>query len=298
MIGLDSVRAAFSFGEGYERTPPGLYVDAETPRGYFIDFRGKITAPTAHTPEQLLPADLAQLALGWWERHLSGDPAAGERFLDTARLLERSGVDQNGELVWPYPVAVPKLGLWPPWCSGLAQSQAASVFVRAFLHSREELFATAARRAIAPLLPGSRSGLVATTAEGPVAEEMPSEPPSLILNGWIYALWGAWDVARGLTDAASDEFFNASAECLRRSIDHYDVGWWSLYCRYPYRLPDLAKPFYHRLHIDQLEVLYRLVGFGELQSTARRWRAYDTPARRAAVIGEKALLKGLNAVGR
>jgi len=298
MIGLDSLRAAFSFGEGYEPTPPGLYVDAETPRGYYIDFRAKTTAPSANDPGQLLPADLAQLALGWWERHLSGEPAAGDRFLDTATLLERSGVDENGELVWFYTVAVPKLGLRPPWRSALSQGQAASVFVRAFLHSREELFATAARRAIAPLLPGSRSGLVAATAEGPVPEEFPSTPPSLVLNGWIYALWGAWDVARGLADAASDEFFTASAGCLRRSIDQYDSGWWSLYSLYPYRLPDLAKPFYHRLHIDLLDVLYRLVGFAELQSTATRWRAYDTPARRAAVIGEKALLKGLNAVGR
>jgi hypothetical protein len=298
VIGLDSLRAAFSFGEGYERTPPGLYIDVETPRGYYIDFSAKTTAPTARTPEQLVPADLAQLALGWWERHLSGDAAGADRFLETVTLLERVGVDENGELVWFYSVAVPKLGLWPPWRSALAQAQAASVFVRAFLHTGEERFATAARRAIAPLLPGSRSGLVATTAAGPVPDEMPSRPPSLILNGWIYSLWGAWDVARGLSDAPSDEFFTASVECLRRSIDRYDVGWWSLYCLYPYRLPDLAKPFYHRLHIDLLEVMYRLVGFAELRSTATRWRAYDTPTRRAAVIGEKALLKAVNAVGR
>lgn len=298
MTGLQSLRAAFSFGEGYERTPPGLHVETETPRGYYLDFRAKTTALGAHVPDRLLPADLAQLALGWWELHLSGDAAAADRFLELAGLLERSGVDEHGELVWLYDVAVPKLGLQPPWRSALAQGQAASVFVRAFLHSGDERFATTATRAIAPLLPGSPSGLVTTTAEGPVPEEAPSDPPSLILNGWIYALWGLWDVARGLADTASDECFRASAECLRRSIGKYDAGWWSLYSLYPYRLPDLAKPFYHRLHIDQLEVLYRLVGYAELQSAAKRWRAYDTPARRVAVIGEKALLKGLTAVGR
>jgi hypothetical protein len=298
VIGLQSLRSAFSFGEGYERTPPGLHVETGTPRGYYLDFRAKTTARGAHAPEHLLPADLAQLALGWWELHLSGDRSAGDRFVDIAAQLERSGVDEHGELVWLYGVAVPKLGLQPPWRSALAQGQAASVFVRAFLHTGDERFATAAKRAIAPLLPGSPSGLVATTADGPVPEEAPSDPPSLILNGWIYALWGLWDVARGLADSASNEQFSASAECLRRSLERYDAGWWSLYSLYPYRLPDLAKPFYHRLHIDQLDVLYRLVGFAELQSTAKRWRGYDTPARRAAVIGEKALLKGLTAVGR
>jgi heparosan-N-sulfate-glucuronate 5-epimerase len=298
VIGLQSLRAAFSFGEGYERTPPGLHVETGTPRGYYLDFRAKTDAPSAVTPAQLLPADLAQLALGWWERHLSGEAEAADRFLKTSALLEQAGADEHGELVWHYPVAVPKLGLQPPWRSALAQGQAASVFVRAFIQSRDERYATAAKRAIATLLPGSPSGLVATTAEGPVPEEAPSDPPSLILNGWIYALWGLWDVARALDDGACDEQFTASAECLRRTIGRYDNGWWSLYSLYPYRLPDLAKPFYHRLHIDQLDVLYRLVGFAELQSAAQRWRSYDTPARRAAVIGEKALLKGLTVAGR
>lgn len=298
MIGLQSLRAAFSLGEGYERTPPGLHVEAEKPRGYYLDFSAKTTAPSARTPEQLLPADLAQLALGWWEHHLSGGADAADRFMHTAALLERTSVAEHGELVWLYPVAVPKLGLQPPWRSALAQGQAASVFVRAFLHSGDERYGTAARRAIAPLLPDGKSGLVAMTAEGPVPEEAPSDPPSLILNGWIYALWGLWDVARGLADDASDKSFTASAECLRRSIGRYDNGWWSLYSLFPYRLPDLAKPFYHRLHIDQLDVLYRLVGYEELKETAKRWRAYDTRARRAAVIGEKALLKAVNVVGR
>jgi hypothetical protein len=298
VTGLQSLRAAFSIGEGYERTPPGLHVEIERPRGYYIDFRAKTAAPSARAPERLLPADLAQLALGWWEHHLSGEAGAADRFLQTSALLERTGVDEHGELVWLYPVPVPKLGLQPPWRSALAQGQAASVFVRAFLHSGDERYATAAKRAIATLLPGSPSGLVATTAEGPVPEEAPSDPPSLILNGWIYALWGLWDIARGLDDSASDESFTASAECLRRSIGRYDNGWWSLYSLYPYRLPDLAKPFYHRLHIDQLDVLYRLAAFSEFQSAAQRWRRYDTPARRAAVIGEKALLKGVNLVAR
>ena len=292
-IGVESLRSAFSFGPGYEPQPPGLHLDPSTPRGYYIDFRAKTTALSARAPEQLPPAGLAQLALGWWERRLSGEATADERFMEVCRLLERSGIADGDELVWPYPEAVRKYGLEPPWLSALAQGQAASVFVRAFLQSGDERFASAARRAIASLLPGSRSGLVATTARGPVPEEAPSNPPSLILNGWIYALWGLWDVARGLGDTASDAFFTASVDCLRRSIDKYDVGWWSLYSLFPFRLPDLAKPFYHRLHVDQLDVLYRLVGYSELRVAAQRWRAYDTPVRRVVVVAEKAALKAL-----
>jgi hypothetical protein len=72
-------------------------------------------------------------------------------------------------------------------------------------------------------------------------------------------------------------------------IGSYDVGWWSRYSLYPHRLPDLAKPFYHRLHVHQLEVTARLVGEAELAETARRWAAYDTAPKRVGAIAQKAL---------
>ena len=46
----------------------------------------------------------------------------------------------------------------------------------------------------------------------------------------------------------------ASTDCLLATLSSYDVGWWTKYSLYPHRLPDLAKPFYHRLHVDQLDV--------------------------------------------
>jgi hypothetical protein len=60
-----------------------------------------------------------------------------------------------------------------------------------------------------------------------------------------------------------------------RKLPQYDVGWWSKYSLYPHRLPDLAKPFYHRLHVTQLDVLYRLTGIDEFRARAARWRSFD-----------------------
>src|SRR5262249_16228449 len=102
-------------------------------------------------------------------------------------------------------------------------------------------------------------------------------------------LWGLWDVAVGLDDGPARAMYEASLACLRRKLDEYDVGWWTRYSLYPHRLADLAKPFYHRLHIDQVEVLFRLTGFEEFQAAGRRWRAYDTPLHRLASISQKAL---------
>jgi heparosan-N-sulfate-glucuronate 5-epimerase len=283
------LNSAFSWGVGYEPTPPGSFFDDSTVRGYFIDFRAKTTSPEAEAPSRLLPADLAQLALGWWDRGLAGDHEAMRRFDHVCTLLEQSAEIQGDEWRWAYPVGIRKYRIDPPTYSAMAQAQIASTFVRAHLAGANPRHGEIALAAVRPLVNVGDTGLVSLTSAGPVLEESESDPPSHILNGWIYSLWGLWDVAVGLGDKGARETYDASLSCLRQMLDEYDIGWWTRYSLYPHLLPDLAKPFYHRLHIDQMEVLYRLTGLDDFGRAARRWRGYDTPIRRVAAIAQKAL---------
>jgi heparosan-N-sulfate-glucuronate 5-epimerase len=282
------LNSALSRGVGYEVTPPGEFFDDSSIRGYYIDFRAKTTSPSAAAPEQLLPAGLAQLALGWWERSLAGEPGATDAFRRTCAVLEDRAERRDGHLLWPYDIMVRKYPFaWPPY-SALSQAQAASVFVRAYLLSGDDHDAELAQRAIRSLVDES-FGLVSQTAHGPVLEESSGEPPSHILNGWIYALWGLRDVAVALDDAAAASLYEASLSCLRQTVDRYDVGWWTRYSLYPHTLPDLAKPFYHRLHVHQLGILHHLTGFADFEEIARRWRAYDAPQNVARAVAHKFL---------
>jgi len=285
---LRHLNSALSSGVGYEVTPPGEFFDASAIRGYYIDFRAKTTSPSAGAPERLLPAGLAQLALGWWERSLAGEAGAADAFRHTCAVLEDRAERRDGHLLWPYDIVVRKYPFaWPPY-SALAQAQAASVFVRAYLLSGDDNDAELARRASRSLVDDS-FGLVSRTVNGPVLEESAGEPPSHILNGWIYALWGLRDVAVALEDDPAAAMYEASLGCLRQTIDRYDVGWWTRYSLYPHTLPDLAKPFYHRLHVDQLGILHRLTGFADFDEIAHRWRAYDTPQNVARAVAHKFL---------
>jgi heparosan-N-sulfate-glucuronate 5-epimerase len=281
--------SAFSRGVGYEPMAPGLFFDDSTVRGYFIDFRGKTLSRAAESPSGLLPVSLAQLALGWWDRSLEGDPGAMEHFRYLCTLLEESAEIRSDEWRWPYDVGVRKYKIDPPTYSAMAQAQIASAFVRAYLAAANPRHAEIALAAIRPLVNDGDSDLVSMTSAGPVLEESLSSPPSHILNGWIFSLWGLWDVAVGIGDERAEKTYDASLNCLRQMLDKYDIGWWTRYSLYPHLLPDLAKPFYHRLHIDQVEVLYRLTGFDEFGRAARRWRGYDTPMRRMAAIAQKTL---------
>lgn len=288
---LGGARAAIGRGRGYESQPVGQRFTDAPLNGYFIDFRAKTTSRTAATPTRLSPAALAQLALGWWERAIAGEPSALPRFLDTAELLRRTAQSTPQGSLWAYEADLPKYGVRAPWYSAMAQGQIASVFARVAESTSDAADAELAIAAIQPLLRPTHLSLVALTPEGSVLEEAPSDRPSRILNGWIYALIGLHEVGEGLHDAAAAEAFGEGIVTLERSLPLYDVGWWSRYSLFPHRFVDLAKPFYHRLHVAQLDALHRLTGVDDFAKASVRWAAYDRPLPRSRALAQKAVFR-------
>ena len=280
-----ALNAVLSRGESYEPVPPGRHIEPERLAGYYMDFSAKTGSETP--AEALLPAALAQRGLGWWERLADGDPTAEQHILDVCRLLRQRSVEHDGELRWLYDVPIPKYRLEPPYASALAQGQIASLFLRAAHLSDDSELRDAGRRAVQPLL-STTSDLVTTAEQGPILEEIPTEPRTHILNGWISALWGLLDVAIEFGDEAAATAYTRGWECVRELLPRYDTGWWTKYSLYPSTPADLAKPIYHRFHIDQLRVLAQLTNEPVFQETARRWDAYDTPLNRARFLAQKA----------
>jgi hypothetical protein len=257
--------------------------------GYYIDFSSKTVSRAASDTQRILPASLAQLALGWWERSMAGEERALDEFLRVCALLVDRSLHVAGELRWRMPIAAPKYQMDIGACSALAQGQAASVLIRAYLATREERYADLAECAVAPLLSERSSDLVSMTAAGPVLEEAPSVPASHILNGWISGLWGIRDVQMGLGDDRTKLAFEAGVDALRFHLPAYDAGWWSRYSLYPHVFEDLAKPIYHRHHIDQLRVMHTLTGVREFEETADRWVSYDRRSHLPPLIVQKGL---------
>jgi heparosan-N-sulfate-glucuronate 5-epimerase len=281
----EALNAVLSRGESYEAVPPGRRFEPDRLAGYYMDFRAKTSSETS--PDELLPAALAQLGLGWWERLLDGDSAAETHVLDICRRLRERSVAQDDELRWLHDVPIPKYRVEPPWSSALAQGQIASLFLRAAsLHDDEDL-RDGGRRAAQPLLSSSTTDLVTITTGGRVLEEAPTQPHSHILNGWISALWGVLDVAIAFDDETAYDVYTSGWRCVRDLLPHYDTGWWTKYSLYPSRPADLAKPIYHRFQVDQLRVLASLTGDPVFAGTADRWSAYDTPINRARFLAQK-----------
>lgn len=293
--------SAFSYGPGYEAHPPGSRFNTARVQGYFIDYRAKIHSPprSAHNGTALEGIELAQRALGWWEEVLAGAARAEEEFLGLCAALEAVAERTDHGLLWPCWIAMPKYGVAAPWYSAMTQAQAASVFVRAHVRTGDDRYGDLAARAIEPILRSPPGGFVVPTPDGPVLEKIAyCRPPSKVLNGWMFALWGLWDVALALGDEHARRLFEESAECLRCNLSAYDVRWWTRYGLFPHPLPDLAKPFYHRLHVTQLDVMARLTAVPDFRETSERWARYDRPPAPAAAVASKLAFVPINLLAR
>jgi heparosan-N-sulfate-glucuronate 5-epimerase len=170
----------------------------------------------------------------------------------------------------------------------MAQGEAASLLVRLYLETEREEFAHAARKAIRPLaLPLSEGGVAAEIGGGRLwPEEYPTTPPSFVLNGAIFAWWGVRDVGVGLDDDEVLKEFEGGVDTLVVNLPRFDIGWWSLYCLYPFPVLNVASSFYQALHCAQLEAMNILSPRRELVEMSSRWASYLTAegARRRALM--------------
>ena len=193
------------------------------------------------------------------------------------------------EFDWPY-----RQPLVAPWYSGLAQGSGVSLLVRAARVTGEIPYVEAAHAAYRCFtLDVSAGGVVFTDDSGhPWIEEYLVDPPSHILNGFIWALWGVFDYARWTGEPAPRTLFRDCTTTLRKNLQRYDTGEWSLY-----EVPDSGPPmpasaYYHRLHVIQLRVMHRLTGHPIFDELAGRWNAYlQDPQLRCRALVRKAWFK-------
>ncbi len=293
--------------------PLGIHFTAGLQAGYYNDLTGKadFSGPTTAggTPLSMasdgvlvdMPGDVFQMALGLHDRWLlRGDPSDRERFLRLADLAISQGHRTSYGLVWLYDFDWPIFGLRRPWICGMAQGQAVSVFVRAYQLTDRSDYLHVAREAAGPFETEVESGGVGRTTQfGWWLEEYPSTPPSLVLNGAIFAVWSLHDLGRVGDDGAARRF-RALSESIAAALPAFDVGGWSRYDLYPaVVLPNLSSPFYHRLHVAQLDAMWRLTGMAEFANYRDRWaRADGSPTKSSAAIVYKAAVRAERLVRR
>lgn len=280
--------------------PVGSHIEPGAVHGYYVDLTVKTREPrwSARWPAfGTFPwVAVCQTGLGSFERHVAGE---GEEWLVFARdvgdrLLASlaAGGRLDGALVhtFDFPHTFP---LRAPWVSAMAQGQAVSLFVRLARATGDERYAAAARRALGPLFVPSGEGGVHALIDGrPWPEEYPTQPPSCVLNGGIFAFWGLHDAAVGLDDGRAREAWEQGVETLAATIGRWDTGSWSRYDLFPHRVANVSSLAYHALHISQLRATDLIAPRRELRSAAERFERYAASRRAVAgAFARKALFR-------
>jgi hypothetical protein len=181
-----------------------------------------------------------------------------------------------------------------PWYSGLAQGQGISLLLRAYRETGIPKYMEAAERAFGSFLKSTKEGGVCFTDDrgNMWIEEYIVSPPTHILNGFIWALWGVYDYFLQTREAPAQRIFGAGVETLLHNLPRYDLGFWSLYEQSGTLLPMVASPFYHRLHIVQLKIMSMLTKHELFEQFAVRWQGFaNNRVNRARALGYKAAFK-------
>jgi heparosan-N-sulfate-glucuronate 5-epimerase len=237
-----------------------------------LDYRGQIGL-------QYNPIAIAQWGLGNHSLFLRGKvPGRQKKSIAAARwLCSNLQPNAHGIFVWNHYFDWEyRTRLKAPWYSGLAQGQGVSMLLRAHRETGEARFLDAADRAFAAFLkPMNEGGVTFTDDRGNLwFEEYIVSPPTHILNGFIWAIWGVYDYFISTGDPTAGQIFEAAVQTLRANLSRYDFGFWSLYEQSGTRMPMVASRFYHRLHIVQLRVMYRITGDDLFAQYADRWERY------------------------
>lgn len=177
------------------------------------------------------------------------------------------------------------LELEPGWYSAMAQGQAMSVLTRAYATTGQQHYLDTALRAVGPFKVRAESRGVATTFLGKFVwyEEYPTVPSSFVLNGFIYSLFGLYDLKStcnnhgpGLCSDAGRLFADGMVS-LKRMLPLFDTGSGTAYDLRHFSLgvaPNLARWDYHATHVNQLLYIATIDSDPIFTATAERWAQY------------------------
>lgn len=246
---------------------------------------------------QYNPLAVAQYGLGHFNKYLKTRERMHLREAETQanwliRNLERNA---KGLPVWKHHFRWHyKQYLEAGWFSAHSQGTGISLLARMYRETNNDIYLRAARDAFISMTIAMREGGVQFIDEenNVWLEEYLINPPTHILNGFLWALWGVWDFYLLTGDGEAKIIFEKCVATLKKNLPRYDFGFWSLYDLSRQALPMVASHFYHSLHIVQLRATFLISGDSIFDEYSNKFARYArNPAYRLISLIYKAIFK-------
>lgn len=253
----------------------GLCYDAREVRGYYNNLTEKVTrfgTQGAEVPrtkvdtgeEIYFSIAIFQYGLGAYDLYLiNNDESMLEKVVACADWAVENQQPDGGWITFAYK------STQQPY-SAMAQGEGISLLIRAHIATDKEQYLAAAKKALEFMLrPMDQGGTTQYDGEDVLFYESTRDP--VILNGWIFSLWGVYDYWKYTKDPDTRQVLDKTLDSLKKKLPQFDTRYWSNYQEGGKRI---CSPFYHKLHIAQLQAMYDLFGDDIYSQYARKWEAY------------------------
>ena len=229
---------------------------------------------------QYNPIAIAQWSLGnynLWKKNNSQD--CYKKFIKGADWLHNNlNINNENVYVWQHHFNwVYKENLINPWHSGLAQGQGLSVLCRAYRTTEDNRYLDSIEKVYQSFLIDIKNGGVTfKDNQGNIwiEEYIMQKDPTHILNGFIWGLWGIYDYWLLTKNKDIEKLFYKYIKTIEENITKYDIGYWSLYELSKLPIDMRASIFYHKLHIVQLNILFKMTNNKLFKDTSTKWKIY------------------------
>lgn len=220
---------------------------------------------------------------GWVDNVTIASAAHMDHFYNGAKWFVNRQDSRGG---WPIMVTrrliADVMELPPGWYSAMAQGHGISTLVRAYLKSGDKAYLSSAIRALDLFEISSAQGGVKARFANTYDwyEEYPTTPSSFVLNGFIYSLFGLYDLKQIVTGEPLEKvtrLYNEGMKSLKAMLLMYDSGFGTFYDLRHVSLgiaPNRARWDYHTTHISQLLQLSKIDDDELFPNTAQRWTDY------------------------
>ena len=273
---------------------PNTLVKCPTILGrYYLDYFSKIDYPGKFNQEGIPlfkhkahadiehPTVISHYAFGLFEKLYRENYSNKNlliKYLTLADWFDHHKVRIGNSYCWYIKIDYnPEYQLSNPWISAMAQGQAISVLTRASLLTGNQKYESIANESLNIFqVDVKNGGLLNHFNSFPVFEECPTpNKPMVVLNGFIFALFGLYDLYLLNRNEKAIYLFNEGMQSVKKLLRNFDTGKWTNYYLFDYPKNYHSSFTYHYLVTEQLMSLYFISGDKIFLEYSERWRGYS-----------------------
>jgi hypothetical protein len=273
-------------------TPCSIIEKPESLSNYYLDFSSKANYPNKFTNDGIPlysfkgqsfiehPIVIAQYALGIYELLIKNkfeDELEKNKFIYLANWFENNSVTLKHGKGWLIHIKYPEYDLLSPWISAMAQGEAISVLTRAAKLSNNRNYEQLAIDALLSFkYDVKEGGLVNYFNSIPIYEEFPTPKKTMaVLNGFIFALFGLFDLYLLNKNKIAESLYNTGIDSLKKILPYFDVKNWTRYYLFDYPNEYYSSFTYHILVVEQLKAMYYLSNDKFFLNYSNKWIEYS-----------------------